>query len=154
MRSADLPVPLVLKQNTEIVINLELHQSLQRSNADLRNLKRLVDEVKRWQIPVDKKLLSFETTNKINGLIARFSKEPDDLKILTDISSILHLVWEIELDPLLNELQNQLLQISRESSDFWAESKQPSHRLLLNTLLKLAAEVQLEMVVPVPLKKS
>lgn len=154
MRSADLPVPLVLKQNTEIVINLELHQSLQRSNADLRNLKRLVDEVKRWQIPVDKKLLSFETTNKINGLIARFSKEPDDLKILTDISSILHLVWEIELDPLLNELQNQLLQISRESSDFWAESKQPSHRLLLNTLLKLAAEVQLEMVVPVPIKKS
>jgi hypothetical protein len=154
MNSADLSVPSVLKQNTEIVVNIELDQSLQRPNADLRNLKHLVDEVKKWDIPVDKKILSYRTTNKINGLISRFTKDPDDVKILTDISGILNLVWEVELDPSLNELQNDLLQIGRECVDDWSKSKKPSEKLLLTTLLKLASEVQLDITVPVPIKKS
>jgi len=154
MNSAGLPIPLVLKQNTEIVINLELVKSLKLPNADLRNLNHLVEEVLKWKIPVDKNLLGYETTNKLNGLIAQFSKHPDDVKILTDISSIISLVRKIDLSPSLNELQNQLFQIGRESSDIWSKSDLPSQRLLLDKLLKLASEVQLDMTVPVPMKKS
>ena len=147
-------VPSVLKQNTEIVINLELNKSLQRPNADLRNLKHLVDEVKKWNIPVDNRILSYQTANKINRLISGFSKDPDDIKILTDISGILNMTKEIDLDPSLNELQNKLLQISRESLDLWSQSKLPSIQQLLTTFLKLASEVQLDIFVPEAIKKS
>ncbi|GJM28714.1 MAG: glycoside hydrolase [Cyclobacteriaceae bacterium] len=154
MHSAGLVIPSVLKQNTEVVINLELVESLQRPNADLKNLSNLVEEVKKWEIPVDSKMLSFETTKKVNGLISKFSEHPDDIKILTDISGILNLVRLIDIDPSLNELQNQLLQISRVSAGRWSKSDKPSHKLLLNTLLKLASEVELDMTVPVLMKKS
>jgi alpha-amylase/alpha-mannosidase (GH57 family) len=154
MYSAGLVVPSVLKQNTEIVINLELNKSLQRPNADLRNLKHLVDEVKKWNIPVDNRILSYQTANKINRLISGFSKDPDDIKILTDISGILNMTKEIDLDPSLNELQNKLLQISRESLDLWSQSKLPSIQQLLTTFLKLASEVQLDISVPEAIKKS
>jgi hypothetical protein len=154
MHSAGLVAPSVLKQNTEIVINHELVKSLQRPNADLGNLSHLIDEVNKWQIPVDKKKLSFEATNKINGLISRFSEHPDDIKILTDISALLNLIIQIDIDPSLNELQNQLLQICRESAVKWSRSDKPSHQLLLSTLLRLASEVELDMTVPVLMKKS
>ena len=154
MHSAGLVVPPVLKQNTEMLINLELVQSLRKPNADLRNLSHLVEEVQKWQIPVDKRQLAYETTNKINGLISSFSKDPDDIKILTDISGILNLVKQIDIDASLNELQNQLLQISNECADKWSKSNLPSHHLLLETLLKLASEVELDMTVPVLMKKS
>jgi hypothetical protein len=154
MLSAGLVAPSVLKQNTEIVINHELVKSLQRPNADLGNLSHLIDEVNKWQIPVDKKKLSFEATNKINGLISRISEHPDDIKILTDISALLNLIIQIDIDPSLNELQNQLLQICRESTVKWSRSDKPSHQLLLSTLLRLASEVELDMTVPVLMKKS
>lgn len=154
MHSAGLVVPPVLKQNTEMLISLELVRSLRKPNADLRNLSHLVEEVQKWQIPVDKKQLAYETTNKINGLISSFSKDPDDIKILTDISGILNLVKQIDIDASLNELQNQLLQISNECAEKWSNSNQPSHHLLLDTLLKLATEVELDIAVPVLIKKS
>ena len=154
MHSAGLTVPPVLKQNTVQVINLELVQSLQRPNADLRVLSHLVDEVKKWEIPVDKKILAFETTNKINGLISRFSKDPDDIKILTDISAVLSLTKQIDIDPSLNELQNQLWQLGLEIHDRWSQSEKPSEKQLYATFLKLATEVELDMTVPVPIKKS
>ena len=154
MNSESLPLPQVLKKNTEIVINLELVTSLQKPNADLRNLNHLVEEVIKWQIPVDKKLLEYEATIKINGLMASFSRDPDDLKILTDISGMLAVLRKIELKPSLNELQNQVFQIGRQSIELWSKSNKPSNKLLLDTLLKLAAEVELDMTVPVPIKKS
>lgn len=154
MHSAGLAVPSVLQQNTETVINLELVNSLKKANADLGHLNHLIEEVLKWQIPVDQKLLEYEATNKINNLIARFSKHPDDLKILTDISGIITLLQQIGIKPSLNELQNQLLLIGRESSEMWSKSEKPSHQLLLRTLLKVASEVELDMTVPVPIKKS
>ena len=154
MNSEGLPAPTVLRKNTEIVINLELVKSLQKPNADLRNLNHLVEEVIKWQIPVDRKQLEYEATIKINGMISNFSRHPDDLKILTDLSGILALVHRIELKPSLNELQNQLFQIGRDSIETWAKSNKPSNQLLLKNLLKLASEVELDMTVPVPIKKS
>jgi hypothetical protein len=136
------------------VINLELVTSLQKNNADLRNLNHLVDEVIKWQIPIDKQQLEYEATIKINSMMSNFTRHPDDLKILTDISGILAILHKIELKPSLNELQNQLFQIGSENISSWSKSTQPSNKLLLNNLLKLAHEVELDMTVPVPIKKS
>ena len=154
MNSESLPLPPVLKKNTEIVINLELATSLQKPNADLSNLNHLVEEVIKWQIPVDKKQLEYEATIKINGMMANFTRHPDDLKILTDISGVLAIIQKIEIKPSLNELQNQIFQIGKESIELWSKSNKPSNKLLLDSLLKLAAEVELDMTVPVPIKKS
>jgi len=154
IQAAEIAVPSVIKRNTEIVINLELHQSLQNPDADLRKLRHLVREVKKWQIPVEKNLLSFETTNKINGMIAKFSQQPEDLVILKDISEVLSLVEIIDLDPSLNKLQNQLLKISREFVGFGSGSKEPWHSSVLRAFQELTTKVHLEFVVPESIPKQ
>ena len=153
IQAAEIAVPSVIKRNTEIVINLELHQSLQKPDSDLRKLKHLVEEVKKWQIPVEKRLLSFETTNKINGMIQKFSLQPDNPKILKDISEVLSLVQEIDLDPSLNKLQNQLLQIGRELAGVWSGSKEPVQVSLWKAFQELTSKVQLEISIPESIAK-
>ena len=86
-----------------------------------------MEEVQKWQIPVEKKILSFEATNKINRLFEQFSSKPDNASLLEDIGRILLLVETIDLDPSLNKLQNQLLQMSREYSGDWSKSKDPKN---------------------------
>jgi len=154
IQTAEIAVPSVIKKNTEIVINLELHQSLQKPEADLRKLKHLVEEVKKWQIPVEIGSLSFEATNKINRMIDKFSQQADNPKILKNISEVLSLVELIDLDPSLNKLQNQLLQISREFFGVWTVSKEPLHSTLLQVLQELNAKVQLEIAVPESITKD
>ena len=154
IKAADMVVPSVIKRNTEIVINLELHQSLQKSDSDLRKLKHLVEEVKKWQIPVEKRLLSFETTDKINGLIQKFSLQPDNPKILKDINEVLSMVEEIDLDPSLNKLQNQLLQIGRELAGVWSGSKEPTQVSLWRAFQELTSKVQLEIAIPESIAKQ
>jgi len=154
IQAAEFAVPSVIKRNTEIVINMELHQSLQKPEADIGKLKHLVQEAKKWQIPVEKNLLSFETTNKINGMIEKFSQQSEDAGIFKDISQVLSLVETIDLDPSLNKLQNQLLQISREFARVWAGSKESRHTSLLRALQELATEVQLDITVPESISKQ
>jgi alpha-amylase/alpha-mannosidase (GH57 family) len=154
IKAADMAVPSVIKRNTEIVINIELHQSLQKPDSDLRKLKHLVEEVEKWQIPVEKRLLSFETTNKINGLIQKFLMQPDNPKILKEISEVLSLVEQIDLDPSLNMLQNQLLQIGREFAAVWSGSKEPTQVSLLKAFQGLTSKVQLEISIPESIAKQ
>jgi hypothetical protein len=131
-------------KNTEVVINLELHQSLQKPTADLRKLRHLVEEVQKWQVPIEKKILSFNASKKIDALIEQFSTFKNKAQLLADIGEVLRLVELIELDPSLNKLQNQLLQISRECAEDWSKSKNPEKVEIWKTLQKLASKVELE----------
>ena len=154
IQSADIAIPSVIMKNTEVVINLELHESLQKVTADLRKLRHLVEEVQKWQVPIEKKILSFNATQKINALIEQFSTFKDKAQLLADIGEVLRLVELIELDPSLNKLQNQLLQISREYADEWSQSKNPAKIAIWKNLQKLASTVQLEVTAKVPVTKQ
>ncbi len=153
IQAAEIAVPSVIMRNTEIVINLELHKSLQKADADLRNLQLLVEEVRKWQIPVEKSLLSFEATNKINVMIQKFSKPKKKAEYFKEISGVLSLVKEIKLEPSLNKLQNELLQIGREYVGGWSGSGDSANVSLLKAYQELAIMVHLDFTLPVSIEK-
>ena len=84
-----ISLPKALAATVEFVLNRDLREMLQREYLDLEDLKKLVDEVKRWSFELDNASLSFAATEKINGLIQTLEKDPENVEVLKNIENIL-----------------------------------------------------------------
>jgi len=148
LKSADLPTPSMLQRNMEMVLNHELLSVLGNGKLDLKRIRRLVGEVKKWSVPLDQQNLAFQGTERINSIYRKFSSEPTTLKPLIDLTVFLALIREIDIPVDLNVIQNEIFLTAKEWIPIWAQSSEESDRRLLDTFVKLATDVDLEVAIP------
>lgn len=119
MRNNKLSIPPLLFQNLETVVNYHIEELLKSSEEDvsLQDLEERIQEVKRWNLRVNKDKLAFLATNRIHMLIDHFGINGEyDPSLLEQIRRILEILNEIEVKPAVHELQNFLFYNLKEST--------------------------------------
>jgi hypothetical protein len=119
----ELPVklPKALAAVVEFVLNREMYTQIQKDPIDLKSIQVLAWELKRWSFSRDKENLSFLATAKVSQLMARLSKEPDDVGLAENIVALLSTFNSLKFNMNLWKAQNIFFDMS---SQYYGERKE------------------------------
>jgi len=73
---------------------------------DLEDLKRIIDEFKKWDLTADKSLLGFVTSSKLKTIMGEVQKEPENLSGLENMDNLLNTLKTFPIDLDLWRSQN------------------------------------------------
>ncbi|MFW6159862.1 MAG: DUF3536 domain-containing protein [Acidobacteriota bacterium] len=100
MWETKIPLPKALATPVEYTLNAELKKLMEEESIKLDRLESLIKEFRKWDFKPDKLLLSYVTSKKLNSLMKELSLNPENLKLLKNISSIFQILkgFPLELD--------------------------------------------------------
>jgi hypothetical protein len=101
-----LPLPRMLMTIVEFVLNRDINDVLEAEDVDIKRLKQLVEEMKRWSFKRDQANFSFLSSQKISGLMNRLSDHADNIHLMEKIITVVELLSQLSLDLDLWKAQN------------------------------------------------
>jgi len=113
MHNSHLNPPRMLVRNLEMVLNNELRELF--ANGELRiairDLKRVVGEIKKWNFSIDHTELDFICANKLNRMLATHGepskKSPEKFgHLVANMREALEILATVGIYPELNEIQD------------------------------------------------
>ena len=144
MRSAKMHIPDPFRRNIEIVINHELKQLFKAHLVNIERLKHLTKQVEKWDVPLEKELMGYLATQKMNQLIKEYAEVGNGDDLLNNILQTLLHLKSIGISPRLNVLQNEVFKLCQSQLPFWSKTLFDGDRTL-DLLRKLAKEINLEL---------
>lgn len=113
MKTTHLQPPRMLVQNLEMTLNHELRQvfSQEGIKMDVHRLRRIVEDIKRWDFKMDHTELNFVCANRINSMLVRLGSFTNGnaaqaRDIVINIQEVLAVVSRVGIVPELNEVQD------------------------------------------------
>jgi len=108
-----VPIPRPLLIAVEYIVNLDIKKSFE-NDVDLDVLERLISEVHKWSLVLDKVSIAYEASRKINELMDLLSRKPKNIGLIVKIESIIRMmrILPIELD--LWKAQNMYYSVGKE----------------------------------------
>ncbi|MDE2008598.1 MAG: DUF3536 domain-containing protein [Candidatus Omnitrophica bacterium] len=101
-----LPLPRMLMTVVEFILNQDIGDVLEAEDMDIKHLKQLVEEMKRWSFKRDHTNFTFLASQRISSLMRHLSDNPDNIQLLEKIVAILELLAQLNLDIDLWKAQN------------------------------------------------
>jgi len=121
LQRVNIHMPMLFRKNLELVINNQLRRIFQEPDIKAADVKRLTEEVNKWQVSLDKEVISFVATDKLNALFADFACQPDQLAALINLYQIVQHLSELGIEPDLWQLQNKAFQLAKNHPELWQE---------------------------------
>ncbi|MFH0813632.1 MAG: DUF3536 domain-containing protein [Pseudomonadota bacterium] len=115
----NLPLPRYFPPILEFVINTDIYNLLESGELNSARLQKMVDEVKRWSLELDRPKLSLLATQKINGLMENFSGSPENITLMEEIINFLKTLDRLSLDLNLWQPQNLYFSLGKH----WLDQK-------------------------------
>jgi hypothetical protein len=113
MQIEHLKIPEVLKQNINMVINIELKELFSNGHFTLEKLEELVDEVIKWNVTLDKELLEARANERFELLFNEFIHDHSHTQSLNILYNAICLSEKLGLNPNWVNLQNHVFNYSK-----------------------------------------
>ncbi len=114
MDEMNIPIPKYLASTVEFVLNIDIRRLLEEEEIDVEQLKKLAGEIKRWSFEVDRRMLNFIVSRKLNNLMEKFMETPEDVSILGNLDATLEIADALSLELDLWRAQNIFFLIGRD----------------------------------------
>lgn len=123
IRESNIPVPLPFQSAAQFVINSDLDRFFRSDVLLIRELNRLIGEVKKWEITfTDTQALELAAGERIykeiRRLYGRFAEGPEDLD---NLNEILEAIQELGLDLNLWKSQNLYWSWRQSFQELWSD---------------------------------
>ncbi|MEM0999451.1 MAG: DUF3536 domain-containing protein [Bacteroidota bacterium] len=108
MRASGLEVPDPLRKNLELVLNRDLRDLFADSDrrVSTRKLTTRVNELKKWNIPIDTEEYSYLLGHRLRRLAESIPGRTNRTEAVDNIRKVLNLARPIGINPLLGDVQN------------------------------------------------
>jgi alpha-amylase/alpha-mannosidase (GH57 family) len=113
MREMNVPIPKAFTVTVEFILNRDLRALLEKDDPDREQMKKIVEELRRWSCELDKTTFNFIASQSINRLVEKLSGSPEDSALMSCISAVLDTLMMIPLELDLWEAQNMFFSIGR-----------------------------------------
>ncbi len=101
-----IPLPFLLQENLKVVVNTDLFRYLEENQRSVIKLQSLVQESRKWNVPLDIEGLTFAASDHIFFFMQIIDIKPTDLELLKIINKKLTLLQELGIHPDLYKVQN------------------------------------------------
>jgi len=112
LRDTNTPVPRKFLTTAEIALNLELRKSFTMERFDLDGVRRILAEMRDWNVSMDSVDLEFLVRRKIERMMEVFRGKPENLDPLEELCRLLVFVAEIPLELNYWKAQNIWFEIA------------------------------------------
>lgn len=106
LQSLHAPLPKPLLITTEYTLNAELKRIFAAEEIDMEKLTKLIEEAKKWPLPIDAAVIGFVASAWINARMAELAKQPQDVTLMERMQSVLKLLSALAVEPDLWKAQN------------------------------------------------
>jgi hypothetical protein len=144
MKNAKLQIPVVLKQNIEMVINIELNEVLSNSPFNLEKFEDLVEEVEKWDVRINTSPLNNHLNIGLERLFTAYLQDVSNTHLLEKTLQVIQLSKRINLEPDMVSLQNLVFLFSK---DLIQGKNTPfdGQQAVLTLLEQLASEINIDL---------
>ncbi len=117
MKEMKIPLPRPFAIAAEFVTSNDIIREIRKDKPDFEKIGRLVEEVNRFSLDLDKKNLGFAVSKRINSLVRDFSADPDCVVLLEEIERIFTMLGDLNLEVDLWEAQNIFFSLAKKRHD-------------------------------------
>ena len=114
MKTMGNPIPKIMTITAEFVLNRELIQLLQKDYISPEELRKLVAEIKRWPVELDKSSVGVVAESAILRKMKQILSNPFDIALWERVETIIQQLNSLDFFLILWEAQNIFFQIGRE----------------------------------------
>jgi hypothetical protein len=115
MLDAGTPIPKAIKTAMEYAINADFKKTLVSADRiEDAQFSKLSDEAKKWQIEIDRPMISFLGSQRINGMMQDLKANPEDAELLKDICDLTRNLENLNIDLDLWKAQNILFEMHKD----------------------------------------
>jgi alpha-amylase/alpha-mannosidase (GH57 family) len=115
MRELNIPLPQALSTPAGYVLNANLRRLLEAEDPDLDQLRNLLDEARKWGFKTERAVIGFAASNRLIALMERLWRDPNDLRLLTSIETLLQTLQPASIDLDLMKAQRLYLHLARQN---------------------------------------
>jgi alpha-amylase/alpha-mannosidase (GH57 family) len=114
MRDALMPLPSAFTTAVQYTVNHDLKKILESSEMiDTEKLNKLYEEIKKWDVPLDKEGLAYAATKRVNRLMETLSLTPMNEEVINELQTSLETMKRLGVDLNLWKAQNILFYMGR-----------------------------------------
>ncbi|HUU52595.1 MAG TPA: DUF3536 domain-containing protein [Candidatus Heimdallarchaeota archaeon] len=106
LKENNIPLPKSFAAAMEFILNADFKKLMEEDVLDLKNLKRIIDEFRKWDLTPDKSLLGYVASLKLNMILGEIQTEPKDLSGLKKADDLLNTLKAFPVDLNLWRSQN------------------------------------------------
>ncbi len=115
MRESDTPLPKAISTQVEFILNKELQHLLEnKERISIDKLMSTSEEMKKWNVELDRALLSYTGSQRINDLMELLQTNYSDIELLKKIYTSLKVFNDLNIELDIWKAQNILFIISQE----------------------------------------
>jgi alpha-amylase/alpha-mannosidase (GH57 family) len=115
MRSTNTPLPKPILTAIEFIVNTDLRALFDNPQTiDVNKLATLHSEAKKWDIELDRPMLSYVGSKRINNLMELLKEDSHNTNLMEEINTSIKLLNDLSIELDLWKAQNILFIISRE----------------------------------------
>jgi len=121
IKDLGVPLPRSLQAIVNSVIDNDLRRLLQEEQLEMARFEKLEEDIKKLSPQIEKQSLSFIVSSRIDDLMVRLDKSPEDLVPMETVVDLLRIASELQLEPNLWKAQNILFSLSKKVQKWMRE---------------------------------
>ncbi len=116
MQEMRSPLPRELSAAGEIVVSSKLRRLMHQDSLETRpdDLKALVEDIRRFSLPIDAPAIGLEASDRIKGLMERIRGNPRDVALIEATARLLEILRDLPLGLDLGKAQNIYYELCRD----------------------------------------
>jgi alpha-amylase/alpha-mannosidase (GH57 family) len=119
LTSMGIPLPRPFLVAAEYLANSDIHAVLEDRPFDGERLKKIMEDVRRWSLVIDRETIGFHGGGRITALMEEFSREPGDTAPVETVITIIVLLRKADVKLDLWKAQNIYFTASLEILPSW-----------------------------------
>ncbi len=105
-RELGVPLPRPFQVTAELILNYQLTRAFQEAPLDLDNIRALMEEARRLQVPLEGHRLEFAARQALEHLAGYWHEHPDDAELCQALEEAVRLMRELPFEVNLWRVQN------------------------------------------------
>ena len=123
LKKNNIPLPRAFSTSVEFILNADFRKSMEEEDLKLENLKKIIEEFKKWDLHPEETLLSHISSKRLNVIMAALLADPGNISLLATFHELLALLQDFALDMNLWKTQNLYFDLCRQQKTPMEEKK-------------------------------
>jgi alpha-amylase/alpha-mannosidase (GH57 family) len=114
LKENNIPLPRAFSTSVEFILNADFRKLMEKEDLKLKNLKKVIEEFKKWELHPEKSLLGYVSSLRINKIMGELLASPENMSLLKTLDDLLILLQDFPLDLNLWKCQNLYFTLCRQ----------------------------------------
>ena len=113
LRDMGVPLPKTMRTAADFAINSRLREAFAHDEVDLEQVRRLLEQARSGDIPLDSTTLEYELRMTLDRLFEQFAKTPDKLAFVERLEAVVEMARSLPFEVVLWTAQNVWVDVRR-----------------------------------------